>query len=214
MKLRIAIAVALVLTGSLAAAATTNENYKDKFESIGWGGSSGSLSWSGPWVEINDDNDEKEGNVRVVSSGNCASGNCIHINPLTTLLGGIGARRSADTSVFQQAELCFDIKSTGGLGGQLFVEVNTGSGWQTLDTFNLGSAIIDHPEIDITEYLSEDFSLRFRYVGALLGSPVYIDNVEISGPIVEEEPTTTTTTAPSTTTTTEPDETTTTTRPR
>jgi hypothetical protein len=215
MRLRLALAVVLVLTGSLAAAATSNESYKDKFESIGWGGSSGSLNWSGPWVEINDDNDEKEGNVRVVSSGECASGNCIQINPLTTLLGGIGARRSADTSVFQEAELCFDIKATGGLSAQLFVEANSGGGWQTLETFNLASPMIDHPEIDITEHLSEGFSLRFRYVGVLLGSPVFIDNVEISGPIVEEEePTTTTTTVPTTTTTKGDNETTTTTRPR
>jgi hypothetical protein len=214
MRLRLGLAVVLVLTGSLAAAATTNESYKDKFESIGWGGSSGSLNWSGPWVEINDDNDEKEGNVRVVSSGDCASGNCIQINPLTTLLGGIGARRSADTSIFQEAELCFDIKTTGGLAAQLFVEVNSGGGWQTLETFNLASPMIDHPELDITEHLSEGFSLRFRYVGVLLGSPVLIDNVEISGPRIEEveEPTTTTTTAPTTTTT--EDDGTTTTRPR
>jgi len=74
---------ALALT--LPAAATTElANYKDKFTSIGWGGSNGSLPWSGPWHEIGDDGDEKKGSVRVVSSGNCPSGNCISISALLT----------------------------------------------------------------------------------------------------------------------------------
>jgi hypothetical protein len=86
-------AVLFIMALSLAipVAATENANLKDKFDSIGWGGSNGSLLWSGSWEENNDDGDEKKGNVRVVSSGNCASGNCMRFSALTTLLGPIGA---------------------------------------------------------------------------------------------------------------------------
>ena len=49
-------------------------------------------------AEIGDDGDEKKGDVRVVSSGKCASGNCVRLSALTTLLGPIGVVRTADTS--------------------------------------------------------------------------------------------------------------------
>ncbi|MDP9494156.1 MAG: hypothetical protein M3P87_02855 [Actinomycetota bacterium] len=201
---------------ALPAVADEDANFKDKFDSISWGGSNGSLPWSGPWLEIGDDGDEKKSNVRVVSSGNCASGNCIRFSALTTLLGSIGAERSADTSVLEDAELCFDLMATESLfGSQLLVQVNGGGGWVTVATYNLGAEQTDHPTIDISDYRSADFSLRFEFSGALLSSEVFIDNVEITGEMIEE--TTTTTTAPPTTTTTSPTTTTapttTTTRP-
>ena len=135
--------VLVTLALAMPATATQNGNYKDKFDSIGWGGSDGSLSWSGEWQEIGDggSNDEKQGNVRVVSSGNCASGNCMRFSALTTLLGPIGASRSADTSVFEEAELRFDLKATAALlGSQLLVQVNDGGGWSTVASYNLGTA--------------------------------------------------------------------------
>jgi hypothetical protein len=207
----------IVFMLTIPALAHQNGDYKDKFDSIGWGGSDGSLSWSGPWQEIGDDNDEKFGSVRVVSSGNCKSGNCIGISALTTLLGPIGASRNADTSVFEEAELRFNLKATASmLGSQLLVQVNEGGGWVTVADYDLGAAQTDHPTIDITEYRSEDFSLRFQFTGVLLSSDVFIDNVEISGELIEATSTTTSTTVVTTTSTTEgggAQPTTTTTRP-
>jgi hypothetical protein len=217
--MRRVIAPALVLVLLALAApvvATEAANYLDRFDDgISWSGSDGSLPWTGPWQEVNDDGDEKKGNVRVVSSGNCDSGNCIRFSALTTLLGGwIGASRSADTSVLEEPELCFDLKATAALlGSQLLVQVNDGGGWVTVAEYDLGVAQTDHPTIDISDYRSEDFSLRFRFSGVLLSSDVFIDNVEITGELVE---TTTTTTAPTTTSTTDGNDepsTTTTTKP-
>ena len=204
----------LVFGGSLSASATSNESYKDKFESIGWGGSNGSLPWSGPWREVNDDNDEKFGAVRVVSSGNCASGNCINID--ASILPNVGVKRPADTSIFGYAELCFDLNIIAGLelGGALRVQVNTGGGWVTIEEYDLGESREIHPEFDISDFASESFQVRFLVTGVLSISQVFIDNVEISGELLEE-PTTTTTTAPTTTTTEDDDGngTTTTTKP-
>jgi hypothetical protein len=208
--------IVMILALALPVAATENANYKDKFDSIGWSGSNGSLPWSGPWQEIGDgsSNDEKQGNVRVVSSGNCASGNCMRFSALTTLLGPIGATRPADTSLFEESELCFDLKATAALiGSELLVQVNAGEGWVTVAEYELGAAQTDHPTIDISDYRSENFSVRFQFNGLLLSSEVFIDNVEITGELVE---TTTTTTAPTTTSTTEGSDepsTTTTTKP-
>ncbi len=209
-----AVVVFLVIFGSLTASATSNESYKDKFESIGWGGSSGSLPWSGPWAEIGDDGDEKHGAVRVVSSGNCASGNCMSID--ASLLPNVGARRTADTSIFGSAELRYDVNIIPGLdlGGILHVQVRPGSGgWITLEQYPLGDETTDNPQIDISDYAAGALQVRFLVTGLLSTSQVYIDNVEISGELLEES-TTTTTTAPTTTTTTIDDPTTTTTRPR
>ena len=204
----------LVLGGALSASATSNESYKDKFDSIGWGGSNGSLPWSGPWHEVGDDNDEKFGAVRVVSSGNCASGNCINID--ASLLANVGVKRSADTGIFEDAELCFDLHIVPGLelGGALRVQVNVGGGWVTIEEYDLGNEAEIHPEFDISGFTAESFQVRFLVTGVLNTGQVYIDNVEITGELLEE-PTTTTTTAPTTTTTEGDDDgTTTTTKPR
>jgi hypothetical protein len=208
---------ALVVIGlfavPLTASASQTEKYKDKFTSISWWGSDGSLPWSDPWVEINDDGDEKKGNVRVVSSGSCKSGNCLWIGALTTLLGQIGARRPADTSGFEDLFLRFDLHATASLlASELEVQVRGGGGWTTVAEYQLGTELDVSPTIDISGYRSADFQVRYLFSGLLLSSEVFIDNVEIYGSTIEPT-TTTTTTAPTTTTTTTAPTTTTTTTP-
>jgi hypothetical protein len=207
-RLTAAITTLLTVIGLLAfpltASAHQTEKYKDKFTSISWWGSDGSLPWSDPWVEINDDGDEKKGNVRVVSSGNCHSGNCLWIGALTTLLGQIGARRPADTSGFEDLFLRFDLYATASLlASELEVQVKGGGGWTTVAEYQLGTELDVSPTIDISGYRSADFQVRFLFSGLLLSSEVFIDNVEIYGSTVETT-TTSTTTAPTTTTTTVP----------
>ena len=203
--------MAIALMGlTVTASAHETEHYKDKFTSISWHGSDGTLPWPGPWSEIGDDGDEKKGNVRVVSSGNC-SGTCMRMSALTTLLGSIGAVRSADTSLLEEIILSFDVRSTSSLlASTLDVQVNGGGGWVGVAQYNLAPGINEHASIDVSDYSSENFRVRFLFSGLLLSSEVYVDTVEILGTYVEPT-TTTTTTVPQTTTTTAP--TTTTTQP-
>lgn len=198
---RIAASLGLIclLILPLTASASGTEKYRDKFDSIGWGGSDGSLPWPGPWSEINDDGDEKRGNVRVVSSGNCPSGNCMWIGALTTLGGPIGARRAADTSGFEDLSLRFDLHATSSLlASALEVQVTSGGSWTTVAEYQLGAAFDISPDLDVSDFRSGDFQLRFRFSGLLLSSEVYLDNVEIYGSTVEPT-TTTTSTVPTTT---------------
>ncbi len=206
-----AVLAAIAMMGlAVTASAHETEHYKDKFTSISWHGSDGSLPWPGPWTEIGDDGDEKKGNVRVVSSGNC-SGTCMRMSALTTLLGAIGAERSADTSDLQDVTLSFDVRSTSSLlASTLNVQVNGGGGWVNVAEYQLAPGINEHPTIDVSDFSSENFRVRFLFSGLLLSSEVYIDTVEIRGALAEST-TTTTTTVPQTTTTTAP--TTTTTQP-
>jgi hypothetical protein len=218
MRRSAAIVVVLGLMSLAVTASATGgtEHIKDKFDSISWAGSNGSLPWSGPWSEIGDDGDEKKGNVRVISSGNCASNNCIQLSALTTLLGQIGVVRAADTSVLEEASLSFDLETTDSLlGSELEVQANGGGGWVTVAEYQWNSPLTDSPEIDVSEFGSTDFQVRFRFFGPLLGGGAYIDNVEISGTLSEEltstTTSTTTTTTLDTTTTTEASSSTTTT---
>lgn len=212
-------AVALVgglMALSLGASATGTEHIKDKFDSISWGGSNGSLPWAGNWSEINDDGDEKKGNVRVVSSGNCPSNICMR---LSGLLSGHGARRGADTSQLEDLQLRYDVKNVVTLlplgVTELAVQIKNGGSWQTVATHNLGSNFSNgFTYEDIPG--SANFEVRFVITGLAMTSEVYVDNVEISGQSIEATTTTTTTTTTSTTsttTTTHPTTTTTTTVP-
>lgn len=218
MKPLAAVFVVIALMGlAVTASAHETEDYEDKFTSISWHGSDGSLAWAGPWNEIGDDGDEKKGNVRVVSSGNC-SGICMRMSALTTLLGSIGAVRSADTSLFEDLTLSFDIRSTSSLlASTLDVQVNGGGGWVGVAHYQLASGINEHAIIDVSAFSSENFSVRYIFSGLLLSSEVFIDTVEVLGTYVEPTTTTTTpqttTTAVPTTTTTRPSTTTSTSRP-
>jgi hypothetical protein len=177
-------------------------NYKDEFISIGWGGSDGSLSWSGSWTEIHDDNDEKFGSVRVVSSGNCQSGNCINITG--AVLNGIGVQRTADASVIESPELCYDLLVIPGLDldGTLLVQAKADASWTTIAQHDLSEEDQEHVTLDLSDFESDQLRIRFLVTGLVTTSDVFIDNVEIAGRFTED---TTTTTAPSTTTTTEGD---------
>jgi len=209
-RLTAALAAIALMGLTVTASAHETEHYKDKFTSISWHGSDGTLPWPGPWTEIGDDGDEKKGNVRVVSSGNC-SGTCMRMSALTTLLGSIGAVRSADTSLLEGTTLSFDVRSTSSLlGSTLNVQVNGGGGWVGVAQYQLASGINEHASIDVSAFSSGNFRVRFLFSGLLLSSEVFIDTVEILGTYIEPTTTTTTTTTvPQTTTTTAPTTTTT-----
>ena len=194
--------VLAVFALAIPVAAHVSGNYKDEFTSIGWGGSDGSLPWSGPWTEIHDDNDEKFGSVRVVSSGNCDSGNCINITG--AVLNGIGAQRQADVSAIESPELCYDLLVIPGLDldGTLLVEAKANGPWTTIAQHDLSQEGQAHFTLDVSGFDNSQFRVRFLVTGLVTTSDVFIDNVEISGELDED---TTTTTVSSTTTTTEVD---------
>jgi hypothetical protein len=194
---------ALVMGATISASASAVDYYKDRFNSIGWGGSDGSLHWSGPWAEINDDGDAKKGSVRVVSAGHCASGNCMRI---AGLLAGMGASRTADTDDLEELSFSYDLKNVRTLPllnlTKLVVEARGDGGWVEIAEHDLGDGFSSRFTVDdLDGFSSDDFGIRFTVVGAAMTSEVYIDNVEVVGVPAEEPATTTTTVAEVTTTT-------------
>jgi hypothetical protein len=196
---------ATLLTSALlvipvTASASGGESIKDKFDSISWAGSNGSMPWAGDWIEINDVSGPSNGNVRVVSDDNCPSKPCMR---LSGLLSGHGARRGADTSQLEEIRLRYDVTNVVTLPilglTELAVQVGDGSGWATVGTHNLGSNFSEgftHEEIPTAANLE----VRFVITGLAMTSQVSVDNVEITGQQIEESTTTTSTTTTTTTT--------------
>lgn len=198
---------AMLFSLTSIALASDSAYYKDRFSSISWAGSDGSLQWSGPWSEVNDDGDEKKGSVRVVSSGHCAEGNCMRIAGGITLLDDIGARRTADTRDMEDLSLCYDLKNVTSvlpLGlTELRVQVRGDGGWVTIAEYDLGSDFSGHyTHDDLDDFESKNFRVRFLVSGAAMTSEVFIDNVEVEGVPDDEPPGTTTTTSSTTSSTT------------
>ncbi len=206
-------ALMAVSTVALAAVEQT-QSYKDVFPDITYEGSAGSIRWENSWLEIGENDGPGEGRVRVYTGG-CYDYKCLIIEGHGDV-GTLGAKRYADLSFFEDADLCFDVvaqlEGDEKLSeGELSIQVTTdGQSWKTIDNFNLqnlsGNAI--HRQRGLNNYLSEGFGIRFIVTGTLEGE-VYVDNVEIKGLVVA---TTTSTTTSSTTSTTKPKEATTTTK--
>jgi len=206
-----------LLAVPLAVMAASNENYRDKFDDGNYDGSVGSIQWEPVWTEVGDDDSHTSGLVRVVQDNRCASGHCLRIrNTALISLSDLGAQRHANTSMFTSATLQFRIEAAKSLlsQGTLYIEVseNGGATWTDATPPQSLSVLADDPDedpIDISDYASDDFVLRFRVAGLLGSGTVYIDDVEIKG----EVPTTTTTTTTTNPTTTTTNATTSTSRP-
>lgn len=221
------IAIALFL-GSATALAVVYESYRDEFNGSGFTGSDGTLQWKGPWSEIGEGDGPAAGWVHVDPEGYCVGGPCLHLwgegEELT-----IGVVRHADTSVFSAAEVCFHFKYLNNpdildSGATALVQVSADAGqkWTTITSYDLGDSHNGphHPSIDVTEWISEAFAIRFLVTG-VLGGEAFVDDVEIKGELKSTGSTTTTSTSTTTTqpketttTTTKPEPTTTTTKPR
>lgn len=200
------LAVLTVLSMVIASTAVAEEwgEYRDEFKNVSYSGSVGSLDWSDmPWSEVGDDGDKTSGLVHVDSSG--CSGNCLHIFGEAEELDGVGAKRTADTSVFSWFEVCYqvDFEDNGETDAVLIVEkaVNGGGGWYEIARHELYDGLSKHPVIPIGGPY-ESMTLRFTVHGYVNGE-VFLDDVEVKGVIAGSTTTTssTTTTKPTTTTT-------------
>ena len=202
-----------------AAQATQYEDYRDTFASGDYSGNDGSLDFSGSWTELADPGGggHSSGWVRVGSDG-CSSDGCLHIDGDGLVLQTFGIRRSADLSLFEVAELCYDLEidPRGPTTTELHVQVRIGGTWHTIAEHNLATSTDTSVMIPISDYLTAGFQLRFIVPdvldGGLLGLDLLytgdatVDNVTVRGIVASGGSTTSTTstTSPKTTTTSAP----------
>ena len=168
------------------ARAAANGTYEDSFPSSGsFTGNTGTLSWSGPWIEIG----EADGaGVGVVSVGSwalrCSSSNCLRIND--QLAGTrVGAQRSADLSGAGAAVLTFDYAleqdNPGGTFFDLEVSPTSSGPWTTLASYEVVASVnAPNPQaFDVTPYIGANTTIRVTSSAANHSDEIYLDNVRI-----------------------------------
>ncbi len=214
----IVVLLAMMTMAGWSVSATAEGNYLDKFKEGDFEGDHGTLSWNGPWVEVGENDGHTQGAVHVMGDSRCVADQCLHIHSQGLVLASVGAARFADTSVFTEAELCYEVNSVllevlplGDTNLSVDITNNGGSSWTTVDILSVPDLFDNSTKrtISLDGFLSEGFGVRFT-VDGLLDGEVFVDNVEVWG-LLGAASTTTTTTAPTTTTS---EHVTTTTEPR
>lgn len=192
-------------------------SYKDDFSEGGYSGNDGTYEFVSDWREIGESNGPGSGNV-YVAEHNCSSDECLQLAGPRLVAQQLGIERSADLSMFNSANLRFDLRIEPGDGlllpsilpenAQLKVLAWNGGSWGTLATYDLSEMTSPTGKnIPVPNaYYREDFAVRFVVPsGALVvfTGLATIDKVELSGAAnPPPEPSSTTSTSSTTTTTT------------
>jgi serine protease AprX len=162
-----------------------SNTYRDEFSYAYWySGSNGTTSWNtSPWAELGESDGARYGLARLVSSSDCASGNCLRIGGDGVSIAALGVSRKARLTSATTATLSFsrNLQITMPTDGKVYLQVSPdGAAWTTLDTF-LFAASDNAPvagSYDISPYISSTTQVRFIGDGVASGY-LYIDNVQI-----------------------------------
>jgi hypothetical protein len=159
-------------------------DFGDDFETDDYGGSTGSLSWAGPWEQVNENGSPGNGDEQVITQG---SGNHV-LRVQDNDSGGEGVRREADLSPYASATLNFtywrDALDDANDYVTVQVSSNGGGSWTELGRFE-GPATDpeESPQsasYDISSFMGPSTQIQFLSspdLGAL--DAVYFDDVEI-----------------------------------
>ena len=161
----------------------------DSFPSITYAGNSGTMSWSTAWIEGDSNGDanvstEDVGIFKIVQSGYCADGYCLHVDP--RIVGGY-VYREANLKNAAFAQLSLYRNNTLGSSRYDYADVNLevsgdgGATWTTLRIYTksdyTGSAV---DTFDISAYAGEHTRIRF-YIqdDQSTDRPLYFDDIQI-----------------------------------
>ncbi|MGB7859269.1 MAG: hypothetical protein WBM90_02100, partial [Acidimicrobiia bacterium] len=182
--LGLVVVAALMAVSSVALAGEPYASYLDRWNEVSYSGNDGSLKWGSAWSEFGDDNRPESGILHVYTDSYCADYKCLHIEGKGDGVT-FGVKRFADLSVFQEADICFEL--TGYVDeelsdGQLLVQVTTdGSSWKTVASYELAAlGGYFHPQIDLTDFRTKSFGVKFAVVGVFYGE-LFLDTVELKG---------------------------------
>ena len=134
----------------------------DDLASNDFTGNSGTVNWSGDWIEVDGTVGAGGGNVQVTGGELVLSG------PPTSA-DGPSAAREADLSGATYASLSFDYRTGSGVEAgdpdRVVLEIsnNGGSTWNTLENFDtFTGATSGSRSYDISAYIAADTQVRFR----------------------------------------------------
>lgn len=218
-----AVVVAVLMAISTVAVAGVEEtgSYKDAFTTgVSYAGSDGSIHWVTSWQEVGEQNGPVQGKIHVDADPDCYDHKCLHIFGEGETFEYDGALRYADASMFEDADLCYEL--SGRRDGEpdedvrIWIKVTDdyGESWDIVHNFRLDDLVDNpkHPSVNVSNWLTEGFGVKF-VVGGDLEGEFFVDNVEIKGSVETTSTSSTTSTTEGTTSTTE-HETTSTTEPK
>ena len=164
------------------------QNVSDNFPSISYSQNSGSVNWTGDWVEVNEFDGTSAGIARV-RNDLCTSGNCLRLgvpsgNSQQTY-SNRGVLREVDLSGATSATLTFDYRGGRSRGNQtvvLSISNDGGSNWNTLQSYviNGGNTPTGTASFDISAYTTSNTQIRFLASGRNAVIGMYIDDIDIS----------------------------------
>ncbi|MBE7435915.1 MAG: S8 family peptidase [Anaerolineales bacterium] len=161
-----------------------SNTFRDEFNSIGYNGTTGTNTWMLTWKEVGESDGATKGKVTVVTSNECAAGNCLRIGGGKTSISGRGIYRPAPLALVTSATLTFDtrVKAISSTNGTVSVQVSpdNGNSWITLDIFSMKAS--DSGQVartyDISPYATAFTRVRFVGEGTVNGY-LHVDNVQI-----------------------------------
>ena len=157
-------------------------NFRDEFNSEGYGNNDGSFSWSTNWLEVNESDGWDSGDERVDDNDSD-----FHLQVRDNDGGGEGVQREADLSPHTAATFSFDYRRDGFDNSNDYVMAqvsnNGGGSWTELDRFSgpgTDSSYVSR-SYDISSFISSDTRVRFlTSPNHGSGDELYIDNIEIA----------------------------------
>ena len=163
--------------------AVPDETFADDFQSYSLSGSTGSIAWEGPWLEVGESDGVAAGTIQVRDEPNCLSEPCLVIGRSSGPDAWVD--REVDLSGYASADLTFDYKihwhPPGGGTAELSVSDDGGGSWSTLDTWPLGTTT-DYlvGSYDLTPYLAANTVIRFGATDSSSDSHINIDTLVIT----------------------------------
>jgi hypothetical protein len=158
-----------------------NGAYRDEFNDTVWSGSDGTLSWSGPWVEVGESDGPTSGDIVVT---NDQSNYQLRIRDNDN--GGEGVERVVDLSGATTAMLTFDYGRSGLDRSSDYVAISKSSNgaagpWTELDQIGTSNDSSYQPYTrDISAYISATSAIRLLSSPKMGGSDiVWFDNIQI-----------------------------------
>ena len=169
-------------TCARASDTSLNGDYRDNFDVTSYTNSDGSMKWSYPWVEANDNGSPSGGNITVEQHSACPNGygRCVEFDTRETQ--GV-LQRQVNLSGAVAASLSFDYHTRYFDDEPVFVVEASADGGQTWSAPLLSvttEQIKIGETIDLTPYMSASTVVRFRVATDDEYGTMMIDNVVVN----------------------------------
>ncbi|MFK7894623.1 MAG: DUF6701 domain-containing protein [Myxococcota bacterium] len=160
---------------------------RDEFNATSYSGNDGSANWTGSWVEVGESNGVSS-NYATVTSGRCASGNCLRIGTSFSsrnTFSNRGARREVNLEGASSATLSFQylrgyVRGSG--SATVSVSRDGGTNFTTIATYSLNGNTSSpvSQSFDISSYISPNTQVRFLATANDSTNSIYVDNIQVA----------------------------------